>query len=808
MTRRSGAASYGLMRVSVWPAILAAGMLAVLTFLPGLLLALGWLRPLAELLVVKANGDIYVALLTTVAATGGAFLALYFASLSVVASAAYAALPRAIHVLAVEEKIGSAYLAFVAHITAFSLLALAVNGLGATPSRLILTYCALMATVAVFAFVPLGRHIFAFFDPRMLSRGPARDFLRSLRAATVSGPRHSRAAFQRFFRQRALQALTTVEDLTDYASSASSVRGEVVRGLSGTMLDLLVANAAETLRIPTSSEWFERTHEFRPLTLSDYPEADIALRTGTTPAARQVPDHSHVVRRVAPVVERSLRALIAAGDNEETTNLINRAHVTIERLGACLAIEDALFLLESLHPALSDVLNSPAPVTERRQDTTVGWLNAWASAFPSAALAWCNAVMRLTAPDSLDAAAACLARRSPKRFYRGTHPRAVLSGLESFRQRLLFEMDVEGSLLCADWYLREVLARTYVQYIADSCASLSATVTDLFHPARGSMRSIEEPLSRAEMIRVGIGVAVRLEGQLEGLGQRCNELHRFAVTKEDWPTVDLRGSASRLAELRRELLRALASLVPQLRAEGRPSQLPDYVGFARGVIGQELVGMMADKSVDGFNALFVAYFDATLRVFDAHRRASQDPRQPHQMRVALQTVLDLVDVSGLALLFSELHGTGFYRAVVGLWDEYFAACEDSVGAMRLFIFALEDEFTLPILSVSSTTRMEWQRVFIDAMAEEGFAVDGYGPWEEEERARADHDSVIVQSIRPYVGLMHFSPGDYFAAVYLAEHAAAKGEELPHRVQECKRDIEREARLRTEKGSAHDPGVQS
>ena len=57
--------------------------------------------------------------------------------------------------------------------------------------------------------------------------------------------------------------------------------------------------------------------------------------------------------------------------------------------------------------------------------------------------------------------------------------------------------------------------------------------------------------------------------------------------------------------------------MPALPARGKPGDLPDYLGFARAVIGDELCGMMASKEISGFDVMFAAYFQASLIVHDA-----------------------------------------------------------------------------------------------------------------------------------------------------------------------------------------------
>lgn len=88
------------------------------------------------------------------------------------------------------------------------------------------------------------------------------------------------------------------------------------------------------------------------------------------------------------------------------------------------------------------------------------------------------------------------------------------------------------------------------------------------------------------------------------------------------------------------------------------------------------------------------------------------------------------------------------------------------------------------------------------MANAGFDIEGrMSPWEGEEKARTEHTSRIIQSIRPHMGMTFRRPYDYFAAFYLSERPEAAGLKLPDSVLRCKEAVERETRRRQEEADS-------
>ena len=196
--RASMLAASSIARLVIWPILLAAVVLAILLVLPSGMVALPRCQGLASWLAEPLKTTGHVDLLAAIATTAGTFLALYFTVISVVASTSYSAVPRAIRLLFVDEIVGSTYLKGVAHLTAVAVFALLLNSIYSATSRLILIYCSVLGGIMVFAFIPLGQHIFAFFDARRLARTPYRDFAKWLNAATVSAPRARIPSFQKF----------------------------------------------------------------------------------------------------------------------------------------------------------------------------------------------------------------------------------------------------------------------------------------------------------------------------------------------------------------------------------------------------------------------------------------------------------------------------------------------------------------------------------------------------------------------------------------------------------------------------------
>ena len=209
-----------------------------------------------------------------------------------------------------------------------------------------------------------------------------------------------------------------------------------------------------------------------------------------------------------------------------------------------------------------------------------------------------------------------------------------------------------------------------------------------------------------------------------------------------------------------------------------------------------MVSLMSAQDSSNFETFFKATFIASLHVIDTYAQESRAPERSHLYKAALGTALELLDVSGLTLLFSELHGTAFFQVAEDTWNVYLDRHGKPAQIIGLFYLAMDSRLGLPLFTPSAMSRLKWNRAFVDAMAKAGFDTEGHrGPWQGEEEARARHKSCVIRCIYPHMWHMHEHPCAYFAALYLAKRTEASNLELPRDAKECLAQLEREKQRR-------------
>ena len=767
-------------------------------------------RNIIELLLPKQisgfftlDKTIYITLLTTIAGITGVFLALYFTTLSLVAISYSEPQHREIRNLVINNAVSSGFLFLLAHLGATTLFGLVFLAIGFPPSFFLMVYVLFIAVIVIFSFLLLGRKIFQFLDPRELARTPKANFLKSVKRATITRTRSNQPPFQRHFRDQALYELYRLECLIEFTISQSesqSARSEIVRDLCITLLNILSRYVTDSSKIPNFSMWFPRKRVFQKWGFTSSIQTDITLRTGTTPQPEEKPDYLFVCNALSRMVRKSLEYSLKARDYSEASAIIIGIYYTMGQLGENLAIDEARHLLSEVRDVLFSDDNGVHKVETNDQSQAMSMASAYGACLLNLAIS-ASQKLEARSVDEILSSYVDLKFQDSKKLYERKHPREVLLHLDEFQRQLLFEKKTEECVYSSDWFLREHLARRYADFIWHLSEQLVQCVTDFCVQPVEKLMKTKALWANAELLRSGIETTKKVKLRIAALSELHQKLAANQVTKEDWINAEFVTLEQKLQGVESELLGNIANIAHKLVSDTDVGEAPDYAGIFRAYLGDALVSRMEKKNTNQFEVLFTSVFNTSLLVAGQHiGKKDEHFLRPH-LKIAFDTTLDLLDLSGLALLFSELHGSSFYKVVKKQWDAYFDAHPNGKLAIGFFYGSINMALQLPIFSPSGTERFNWERSFILAMANAGFDIEGrVSRWEREEKARTEHTSRIIQSIHPHMGMVFRRPYDYFTAFYLSERPEAKGVELPNGALECKQNVDRENERR-DKGKA-------
>ena len=768
----------------VAPAFLVAaavvGLCQLLASSSGLPNAPTWFQPvLGEL-----EPDAYDGFINTAAQVGATLLALYFATVGVVASTAYARGPHRIRVLFVREKAGRFYTKCVALLVTTSLIVVALGLLDVHVHVLTVLLVVALAVFSVLSLVELGVTIFNFFDPSSLANPLVQDFQRWGSAASRGDRVSSDPSFQAHFQSQAAIAIASLDELLELVQAADKADPDRVSALGRHAARLLQTNAHLKTAIPTTSLWYPRVLRHPSwLTASDH-ERSIAIETMTALRPAEVPDHAWVETALTKVVVHAIDSLVSEGELAQAIGLMGSLCGPLHTMGSLLQVPEALEVCRAAARPAWEVAGK-SELSDLKRCAVV---DAAILCFISVGLGL-RARLEALSADKLKYDVDTAFRRSVG-IYKIRVPVALLKELEQLERGLEFELAVEGRHITPPWFTRQITARHLARLIRTDFEAIVEELRAICE--RGAKLASEGHFAVAAAASFrALEMLNKTVGQADGTARYLVDLQRLrAVSDEHWPAPPLDDWPAPLQQIERDLVGLVAQLLLPLASVRRGDPDPDWFGQSYSLIVSRLYNAMESGDEQFFAAVFPQLFAAAFHARD--RLVKELGDRPPQTFIAFisEPLTDLLELSGYAILFTELSGQRFWDTCRTAWDALLGDPQYGhlVNAFGAVLTAREALFAIKPRDIERIGR---KQRFDQLLRSQGITDHRWDRpfWSDEEETAPVHPSVIVRAFAPYdLGGLE-SPEDLFVVEYLAARAEWQSE-LPPRAAELREQLRR------------------
>lgn len=735
---------------------------------------------------LQLDPQVYADLLATMIQIAGVFLGLYFTAVSVVASTIYARVQGDVRDLFVREQVGNFYIRTVALLGITATILLATKALGYAPGVLNLALTALLGGLSILSFVVLGGRVFHFFDPVPLVEYVGRDLAREIAAVTPEGFRWQDRSFQHHHQIQAEKLLDTYGNIVHMATREDDLRGEALTQLANSALWLFRFYVQNKSRVPSDSRWFKREHRHKDWLTSSATELEVALNTGTSLVPEERPDPTWFEARLVRIVVRIVKALLERGDLRNAVEVYDGVRRTTHFLGRRMCVDEALELFRSLEEVTSEHAHDTDFGTEavtskgERLSFLLGLIDVQGVALVNVLLGLSER-LRATTADSFGGAVSQIAWRRQGSIYDKGFPRLVVERLEELREGIETERALEGRVVSPTWYLQQLAALGFVRLLSEAAEKLVAELERAFAEEAESLVSDGRHLLAAQVIDRGLEACNKYAfhfAEFEGCFKRLGELRR--VEDVPWPAPEWEALARRISAAKERLVRSLAECLPELAAIPRSEELPDYFGQAYTILAEESYYAMAGGDEDLFAKVFPPFFAGCLSANERLIGQFSDLDGKTAAMWSTEPLADLLELSGHALIYSELDGKGYWSTVEGLWDRYFSGhpnpaavlgfLNDVVGKREQVFFGITPR---------GLVRTSWQQDLERRLRERGLVDDvfSFDPF----HGKKDGDKHESKLIRVLTRDRHMfqEPHDVFLAAYSTGRPEFSGLELPH-----------------------------
>ena len=662
----------------------------------------------------------YGNLLVAVISIGGVFIGLYYAAISAVGGAIYARVPNNIRDLLAQEQIGNAYMRLLALLTSFAVCLLAFHTLGLAPIVLAIPLLILGAGVMIIGFVRLGARAFYFFDPTILSHRLFKQLFQCHRQVQAGGYRWFDRSFQNHAHRRAQTTIDTLATVSEIAAKEPHLNGRPFAGLCKNLLVFLCDYEIGKKSIPTGSLWYQQTYLHPDWYRTSDTKTSLAYNTGTGLRPESISDSKWIESAILPIVMRCLEINIEEKRYPIVIELLNRLDIYVRLLAAEHQIEYAFNVISDIFSwcekfifAEKNNLVTEEPLEHMQICTQLAIMPI------SVLLAYVHAI-KSYGRNIIRQRIRGITWKSEKSIYSVGFAVHVLQRLEWMCPRLKFEKRIEGQIVSPIWYLEELVSQKEAENYHTAMLCFYEKIGEFYKPWIESATSSKHPWLAATILSEESQYWNKLDHHTNILSQFWDDLNSDRrIEGISWPSLDADELMEKRRQREKEILKLMSEEGILLSLISRPESYPDFAGQFLHTAGEALLIAMCENDCDTVDALFKGYLDSSLLQFEQLKteKAVSDWEHQGNLKIAMDPLLDLMDMSGYAYLLSEYHDTSAIKtSIIKVWDEYF---DHDQGKARLQFLTYAVSLSEAVFGVAARdiNRTRWKQIISQRLSD-------------------------------------------------------------------------------------------
>jgi len=727
--------------------------------------------------VIDNNSGIFITLFSIIASISALFLGLYFTAISVVTSS-YAGFPDNIRNLLLKEKVGTFYINLLSATTALSILLIAYKAFGGNPGVMLSMLVLLLGCFGVFCFSLLGIRAFFFFDPSSFGSALFHDIIKHIKLATITGFKCFDEKFQAHYQRMVAQKIKTLRTLVEICIEEKHFQESSLLPVLAKTIGLLEIYQKERSKIPSNSRWYNRIPIHKNWFLSDSSSFAIAMQTHTFMQPEMVPDTYWLEDEIVGIFEYSLSNMLAKENIQLASDFLKSLCGYFEKTGYDLEIQNNRKIIDKLTPIIDNYLHSlsAAKNPEHYDDVQIGLIEVWSVCIMSAPLGFYK-LLREGKIKNISNSISQINWSSASDLYgHGFSPR-LLSRLEDIQKRLRFERSIEGKIMTPDWYSRQLIMVRFVDILKECIDELLDSLDSIFVSKSSIFVAKGFFVFAALFSKRGLETCSKMRAHFHHLEQAVDSIIKEGVVLKDttYSKIDWVGIESKISESYDSLIEIQAKCLPALALIKRPKNWPDIFGQAYNTICQEAYKYLIENDPSKFSTLFPSLFFGSMAASENLRTELGDYEIDIIVSIMSEPLLDLLNLSGYAKIYSELYNTKkLWQDCSVVWDAYFKRCPDVKSFLAKLIGLQEYRKGKSQIFPRDTMRANWELALKHKLKEMDI-IDGIiGPSSTREGAEKLHTSALIR-VLCRGRYMHFvSAAEVFILIDLLKRPEAKG----------------------------------
>ena len=429
---------------------------------------------------IEISDEAYTLLLATVTSIGGILIGLYYAATTAIGGATYAHVPNEIRHLLAHERIGNVYMRFLAGLTFFGLVLIALQVVGFPPILIAVPIFIFAAGIAILVFVAMGIRAFDLFDPTTHSADLIEQTRRSYLRMTPAEYWWLDPPFQVHAHKQGRSYIDTIKSLTKITARENYSNGQPYANLCGGLVSFLIDYEATKKKIPTESRWYEKRYEYPDWYKTDDSTTSIIYQTSAKLPPKIISNRKWVEGEFIPIIYDCLRKNAQLGRTELVSALLSYFGKYIVELARQLEVQASFDALDDLVTQCNSIFFEPLPGDCEREPLERLSVADWLASVPIDILLTYLESTKNLGRERIVSTIAKMKWQKANEIYESGLPAHALPQLEWLLPHLQFEIASEGQKISPDWYNSELVLQSVCENAKLSTMALVDAARSLY----------------------------------------------------------------------------------------------------------------------------------------------------------------------------------------------------------------------------------------------------------------------------------------------------------------------------------------
>ena len=645
----------------------------------------GWVSYIVELIPKPKypdDKDAVLYLLSVTASVAGVTLALFYTILATLASTAYAKVQSSIRNLFIYDRDTQAYLRRLTNLTAFSISVLLALSFHYFPGNLVLTILFLYSLTTLFGILKIGMGVYNYFEPSIIARTVVSKINKAIKDSTINGQYWDDKSFQHFNHTNALVHLENLKLITDLCIKGDDLKEASFKSIITSSINVLRLYLHQKRRIPRESLWFPEMLEHKSYFESDMSARAMSRQTHTFIQPQKIQDNFWFEERVISNISFSLENIIINKYVTVFAESVQLLYPLLNDASLSLDMRTGESLLKHLSANLKTVKS--ASMTPQNIIDYGDWME-YMAAIESYLLAVFYFQFGI-----LQRAAYYNAKTITEEYKKINWGQVDTIYSTDFIPELYEQLDqmngfvkneflVDNIQITPDWYFIQQLTSVHLATIVTKTEQAIVLYKNYILELAGYFDEKGNCLLCSFVAQRGDEFLTKYRYRLAELKTTLNSLDKLEVLKKEykWVKPDVDKLSAMLDEYEWEGLKYLVKYAERLSVVQWDSKYPDLFSQTYAIIATNINQAFIGNELPKFKALFPAFLRATISGYNTLTKNFQHYAMPYW--ITYQTLIDLMEISGYAYLYSYLFDDPEYWNVVKTaWDSFFMATEENL----------------------------------------------------------------------------------------------------------------------------------